>query len=77
MPKTLRRWQDAMRRSWCLLFHDAPMCPLRGEWQCRVCLLKHPVRFHQDLTPPRVTAPREEFHNGLLVDFTRREVEQV
>ena len=30
---------------WCDLMHNAPMWPIHGQYECRTCGRRHPVRW--------------------------------
>jgi hypothetical protein len=32
-------------RMWCDLMHDAPMWPIHGQYECRTCGRRYPVRW--------------------------------
>lgn len=38
---------EKARDFWCQLFHDEPMWPVNGHYQCRRCLRYHPVSWEQ------------------------------
>ena len=47
MSQQSPKWITVVRDLWCKLFHDEPMWPVRGQYQCRRCLCYHPVRWEQ------------------------------
>ena len=46
---------------WCRLMHSAPMWPIRGRYQCRICGLSYPVPWAgQNMVPPAGLVIRRE-----------------
>ena len=43
----MHKWIDLARDLWCELFHDQPMWPINGRYQCGSCLRYHPVRWER------------------------------
>ena len=39
---------EALGNLWCRLIHDAPMWPIHGEYQCRVCLRRYGVPWAEE-----------------------------
>jgi hypothetical protein len=58
------RWIDRTRRLWCRLFHDQPMWPVSGRYQCRVCLIYHDVCWEK--TASSNASSRGAVHSGLV-----------
>src|SRR5258708_29814577 len=65
MPETTRQNIDQASASWelaswkfgtlwCDFMHDSPMWPIHGEYECRICGRRYPVRWAGDtpLPPP-------------------------
>ena len=62
----MRKWLDHVERLWCARMHGRPMWPVRGRYQCAVCLREFPVKFEaaqhrvegreQPFAAPRVVA---------------------
>jgi len=42
-----RKWVNRTKDIWCELFHDKPMWPVNGRYQCGHCFRYHPVRWEQ------------------------------
>jgi hypothetical protein len=36
---------DKISQGWCKTMHPAPMWPIHGAYQCRVCLRRYPVAW--------------------------------
>ena len=41
----MRKWLDCVERFWCARMHGRPMWPVRGRYQCAICLREFPVQF--------------------------------
>ncbi len=48
---------NAIGSSWCQLMHPDPMWPVKGEYQCRVCLRKFPVSWEREEEEDHQHAP--------------------
>jgi hypothetical protein len=44
-------WVDRAKDLWCELFHNKPMWPINGRYQCGCCLRYHAVRWEQVARP--------------------------
>jgi len=42
-----RKWVDRAKDLWCKSFHNKPMWPINGRYQCASCLRYHAVRWEQ------------------------------
>lgn len=42
-----RKWVDRAKDVWCKSFHNKPMWPINGRYQCGSCLRYHAVRWEQ------------------------------
>jgi hypothetical protein len=61
MGVEMRKWVDRLERLWCARMHGRPMWPVRGRYQCAVCLREFPVEFemrHELETGSRLVTPR-------------------
>lgn len=45
------KWVERARDLWCEAFHDEPMWPINGKYQCRSCLRYHVVRWEVAAVP--------------------------
>ena len=59
MGAEMSKWVDRLERLWCARMHGRPMWPVRGRYQCPVCLREFPVQFEAVRQCERqVMAPR-------------------
>jgi hypothetical protein len=40
-----RKTASKLGEMWCDLMHNAPMWPIHGQYECRTCGRRHPVRW--------------------------------
>jgi len=60
--------QGRLAHLWCRLMHTEPMWPSHGQYECRTCGRRHPVRWEQPApgAPRLLVVPRDaQAQNGL------------
>jgi hypothetical protein len=56
MPEQGKDRMDLLTRLgvlWCALMHDAPMWPIHGSYQCRICAQSYRVPWAAERQPER------------------------